>query len=104
MATTRRWYDRGNPRDAGERHACQTVFYLKNSFDQSRRFSYAQKEENMSDVKIVYRGANPPEVYIDGHKVQCVFNFEITQGVGEPQKLRLDLYPSGVKIEYEKIQ
>nr|DAN34472.1 MAG TPA: hypothetical protein [Caudoviricetes sp.] len=27
VETTRRWYDRGNPRDAGERHACRTVFF-----------------------------------------------------------------------------
>lgn len=24
--STRRWLDRGNPRDAGEWHACQTIF------------------------------------------------------------------------------
>lgn len=26
MASTRRWLDRGNPRDAGARHACQGIF------------------------------------------------------------------------------
>lgn len=26
--TTRRWYDRGNPRDAGERGACQRILTL----------------------------------------------------------------------------
>ena len=26
MASTRRWLDRGNPRDAGVRHACQGIF------------------------------------------------------------------------------
>jgi hypothetical protein len=26
VATTRRWYDRGNPRDAGEGYACQSPF------------------------------------------------------------------------------
>lgn len=25
MASTRRWFDRGNPRDAGEWYACRTV-------------------------------------------------------------------------------
>jgi len=26
VASTRRWLDRGNPRDAGARHACQGIF------------------------------------------------------------------------------
>lgn len=30
VRSTRRWYDRGNPRDAGDPDACQTVFLVNN--------------------------------------------------------------------------
>ena len=29
VRSTRRWFDRGNPRDAGEADACQAIAYLK---------------------------------------------------------------------------
>ena len=32
VATTRRWYDRGNPRDAGGCYACQITAYCRPAF------------------------------------------------------------------------
>ena len=43
VATTRRWYDRGNPRDAGECYACQRVDYRVSS--NGLAFSFWRVEE-----------------------------------------------------------
>lgn len=53
----------------------------------------------MSDVKIVYI-KSVPHIYIDGHEILGVFNFEITQSCDGTQTIHLDLYSNGVEIEY----
>ena len=49
VRSTRRWLDRGNPRDAGEWYACRIIIWLsikddlKPPVSNGRCFSYAQK-------------------------------------------------------------
>ena len=42
VATTRRWHDRGNPRDAGECYACQSPKSQRGRFGNGAPLSYIQ--------------------------------------------------------------